>query len=228
LKKLKLKQDNILVIPDLHAPFTAAGFLNFCRYYQQMFYCGTVVFLGDLIDNHFSSFHDTDPDADHAAGQELEAAIETIEGYYRAFPVAKVVLGNHDKIPARKTFNSGVSKRWLKSIGEVLQTPGWEYSITHVVYNILVHHGKGQNALKRCEDMGQSVVQGHHHSQSSINYTGNGIFSLQVGCGIDRDSYAFAYGEDTKKQKLNLGIVLDAAANPIPLLVKYVREEWEK
>ena len=32
---------------------------------------------------------------------------------------------------------------------------------------------------------------------------------LQIGCGIDRRSYAAAYGKHFKKPQLNCGVVLD-------------------
>jgi hypothetical protein len=34
------------------------------------------------------------------------------------------------------------------------------------------------------------------------------IFGMQVGCGIDRDSYAAAYAKHFKKQAIGCGVVL--------------------
>ena len=47
--------NNILIIGDLHAPFNLPNYLEFCLEQQKKFKCGTVVFIGDVIDNHYSS-----------------------------------------------------------------------------------------------------------------------------------------------------------------------------
>ena len=54
--------NNILVVGDLHEPFTRKGYLEFCKSIYYKYNCNEVVFIGDIIDNHYSSFHDTDPD----------------------------------------------------------------------------------------------------------------------------------------------------------------------
>ncbi len=57
-----------------------------------------------------------------------------------------------------------------------------------------------------------SVVQGHYHSQSYIQFiqgTNNRIFAMQLGCGIDDKSYAFAYGKHFNKLHINCGVVID-------------------
>ena len=50
---------NVLVIGDIHEPFTLEGYLEFCKEQYDRFNCDTVVFIGDIIDNAFSSFHPT-------------------------------------------------------------------------------------------------------------------------------------------------------------------------
>ena len=72
--------DNVLVIGDLHAPFTLTTYLKFCREQQENYNCGTVIFIGDIIDNHFSSYHESDPDG-YGAGEELDRAIDMIKEY---------------------------------------------------------------------------------------------------------------------------------------------------
>ena len=57
--------------------------------------CSQVVFIGDCIDSHFSSYHEVDPDG-MGAGEELQKAKEIIAKFHDEFPNAKVCLGNHD------------------------------------------------------------------------------------------------------------------------------------
>ena len=202
---------NVLVVGDLHAPFIKDGYLDFCYNMKREYSCTRVVFIGDLIDNHYSSYHEADPDG-HSAGEELERAIAQISEWHRAFPYADVILGNHDNIPNRKAFSSGVSSRWIKSVGEVLETPGWSYSEELEIDGVLYVHGTGQKAKNRMKTNMMSVVQGHYHSESYIDNSvgvNHRIFCMQVGCGIDRKKYAFAYGRNFPKPHINCGVIVD-------------------
>ena len=55
-------EDRILVIGDLHEPLTLKEYLDFCMYIYAVYRCNKVVFIGDVIDNHYSSYHESDPD----------------------------------------------------------------------------------------------------------------------------------------------------------------------
>lgn len=120
--------DNVLVIGDTHLPFGRRGYLEHCREVQERFDCGRVVHIGDLIDSSYSSYHETDPDG-YSAGEELDRAIGLVAEWYRVFPKVDVCLGNHDRIIQRKAFSNGVSSRWIRGYGDVLQTPNWNYDL---------------------------------------------------------------------------------------------------
>jgi len=216
ISKRKLNAGNTLIIGDLHAPFIHKDYLNFCIDMQKKWSCKNIVFIGDLIDNHYSSFHETDPDG-MGAGMELQKAKEQIQGFYKAFPNAVVTKGNHDSIPSRVGFKNGLSDFWLRSISEVLETPNWEYKEVHMQNGIMFCHGLGQQATARMENELCSVVQGHYHSKSYIKFISGtpNLFALQIGCGIDINTYAMAYAKWYKKIHLNVGIILD---NKIPIL----------
>ncbi|MGL5717056.1 MAG: metallophosphoesterase [Paraclostridium sp.] len=85
----------VLVIGDVHAPFSKSGYREFCIKMYRKHKCNKVVFIGDIIDNHYSSFHDSDPNG-MGASEELQKAIKEIALFYKAFPDAKVCIGNHD------------------------------------------------------------------------------------------------------------------------------------
>jgi len=210
-------ENKVLIVGDLHTPFERSGYFEFCKDIYIKYNCNRVIFIGDLIDNHFSSFHDTDPDG-HSAGEELRLAKLSIAKWYKTFPKAKVCLGNHDNIPIRKAFNTGVSTAWIKSVGEVLNTPEWEYGEEFVLDNILYTHGIGRKAFARMQTDLISVVQGHYHSESYIQYSvgrSYKLFAMQVGCGIDDKSYAMAYGKHFNKMHINCGVVLENGKLPI-------------
>jgi hypothetical protein len=86
---------NILFIPDLHIPFEEKGALDFCKSVYEEEGCNEVIFGGDLVDHHFMSFHDTDPDG-LSARDEHELAKEKLTEWADEFPEASVLRGNHD------------------------------------------------------------------------------------------------------------------------------------
>lgn len=215
-------KNNILVIGDIHEPFSLKGYLDFCRKQQEKFNCGKVVFIGDIIDNHFSSYHETDPDG-YSAGEELDRAVDKIAEWYKVFPEADVLIGNHDRLVYRKAQTSGVSKRWIRKYDEVLNTPNWNFTEEVEIHNICFNHGEGGTARTRMKNELQSQVQGHIHTQAYVDYlvgTNFKVFGMQVGCGIDRKAYAMAYGKNFKKPIISCGVILNKGTLPIIIPMK--------
>lgn len=221
---LKLRQKdnrNVLVIGDLHAPFTREGYLEHCIDVYDEYNCNEVVQIGDVIDNHYSSFHEPTPDG-YGAGEELDRAIAVIQKWYKAFPKAKVCIGNHDAIICRKAFSSGVSNKWIRSYSEVLGTSGWDFQQEHKIDNVTYVHGtgsSGKGATKRLREWHTSIVQGHIHTEAYVDWycnKENKLFAMQVGCGVDDRSYAMAYAKNfTKKYIVSCGVVLNNGTLPI-------------
>lgn len=149
--------ENILVIGDLHEPFCLKGYLEHCRKVQEEEKCGTVIFIGDIIDNHYSSYHETDPDG-FSAGEELDRAINKIAEWYEVFPEAIVIIGNHDRMAYRKAHSAGVSKRWVRQYHEVLETPNWEFVEFIEIKDVNYNHGEGGTARSKMRKELQSQV----------------------------------------------------------------------
>jgi len=216
------QERRVLVIGDLHEPFTKEGYLEHCEDVAAKYDTNHTIFIGDIIDNHYSSFHPTDPDG-YGAGEELDRAVDRISDWYRAFPKADAVLGNHDRIIMRKAFAYGISRRWIKDFGEVLETPGWTFDLEFEYDGVLYIHGEGgggiNGAATKALNKRKSIVQGHFHTQSHIQWNVSEydrIFGMQIGCGIDDKAYALAYAKyNTKKSVLSCGVVLDNGNLPI-------------
>lgn len=210
-------KNNILIIGDLHAPFNLPSYLEFCLEQQKKFKCGTVVFIGDVIDNHYSSYHESDPDG-MSAGDELDVAINELQKYYRVFPEATVIIGNHDRLVYRKAFSGGVSKRWIKEYKDVLKVPNWNFVESLDLFDVNINHGEGGTARMKMKKELQSQIQGHLHSDLYVDFiVGKNfrIFGMQVGCGIDFKSYAMAYGKNFKKPAIGCGVLLNKGTLPI-------------
>lgn len=200
----------ILVIGDLHEPFCLDGYLEFCQDTYARYNCNQVIFIGDIIDNHYSSYHETSPDG-YGGGDELDRAIERVQKWYTAFPVADVTIGNHDRIIMRKAFTGSIPRRWIKSYNEVLGTPNWDW-VERIEYdNVQYIHGEGGTARTKAKNDMMSTVQGHIHTQAYTEFhVGKNfkIFGMQVGCGVDSKSYAAAYAKHFKKQAIGCGVVI--------------------
>jgi hypothetical protein len=214
--------DNILFIGDIHAPFDIEKYVKFCYDQQIKYNCGTVVFIGDVIDNHFSSYHESDPDG-YSAGEELDRAINRLSDYYFTFPIATVIVGNHDRLVYRKAFSAGVSKRWIKDYKDVLDTPKWNFVESIELFGVNVNHGEGGTAKNRIKKELQSQIQGHLHSEFYVEYLVGAkfiIFGMQVGCGVDNKSYAMAYGKNYKKPAIGCGVLLEKGTLPMVIPMK--------
>lgn len=216
-KAKKQNENNVLFIGDIHEPFCKKGYLEFCKKQYDRFNCTKVIFAGDIVDFHAQSFHDSDPDGLSAA-EELDLAIKKLQAWYSVFPEATVLLGNHDRIVARKLFKVGVSQRWMKPLGDVLEVPNWKFVEEYTHNNILYLHGEGGTAKTKAKQELTSVCQGHLHSEAYIEFLNGGKnFALQVGCGIDFDQYAFAYAKRDKKPVISCAVILDQS----PLLIPF-------
>ncbi|QDP61920.1 MAG: hypothetical protein GOVbin2056_3 [Prokaryotic dsDNA virus sp.] len=209
-ENLTTKERRILVIGDIHAPFNLPDYLDFCYDNYAKWNCNQVIFIGDIIDNHYSSFHTTDPDG-LGGGDELDLAIEEVAKWYEVFPKADVCIGNHDRMIMRKAFDSQIPKRWIKSYNDVLGTPKWKW-VENVVYDdVLYEHGEGSQAATKARNNMMSSVCGHTHTTAYCQwFVGKRfrVFGMQVGCGIDAKSYAAAYAKNFKRQAIGCGVVL--------------------
>jgi predicted phosphodiesterase len=210
--------DNVLVIGDIHEPFSLEGYLEFCRAKQEEYNCGQVVFIGDVIDLHYSSYHETNTCA-LGADDELDLAIAKIANWNKVFPKAHVCIGNHDRLVYRKANTSGLSSKWIKDFKDVLNTPEWKFIESVELNDVLYVHGEGSTASKKMLEEMQSVVQGHRHTEGYVQYSCGKrhlIFGMQVGTGIDHEKYAFGYSKHFKKPIISCGVVLNGT---LPILL---------
>jgi len=207
----------VLAIGDLHEPFCLDEYLEFNKHLAEKHNITDVIFMGDVIDNHYSSFHETDPDG-LGGGAELDSAVKRLKRWYNTFPDAKVILGNHDRIIMRKAFSAQIPKRWLREYSDVLETPGWDFVTDHWLDDVHYVHGDGGGrAIARTRKNMESTVCGHWHTDAYTQWLVGAnfrIFGMQVGCGIDRKSYAQAYAKSHPKPAIGSGVILEDGKLP--------------
>ena len=215
---------NVLVIGDLHEPFGLDAYLDFCIEQYKKWECTQTIFIGDIIDNHYSSYHETS--ADGLGGlDELELAIQRIQRWYNAFNEkgTKVIIGNHDRLILRKGQTSAIPSKWIKSFKEVLEVPNWDFVERYEQDNVQYIHGEGGTARTKCRADMMNTVQGHLHTQAyTEHYVGKKfrVYGTQVGCGIDHDSYAMAYAKYGKKPAIGCAVILNNGKTPLNLLME--------
>lgn len=209
--KVSNEKEVVLVIGDIHEPFSLDGYLEFCVEQYNLNNCTKVVFIGDIIDNHASSYHQTEVDADNCV-VEFEKAKKKIAKWYKAFPEATVILGNHDTIPTiRKSKSSVIAPQFFKDFGTALNVPNWDFVLNIEIDGVFYTHGLQQKAISRARNKMQSVVQGHYHTESYstqwITPLGYTIFAVQTGCGVDKDAYSNRFIKDCKDLMISLAVV---------------------
>jgi hypothetical protein len=218
----------ILVISDLHCPYQHPDTVAFLRAIKKKYKPTRVILSGDEADFHAISFHDHDADLP-SAGDELKKAIKALKPIYEMFPVAQVLESNHGSLVIRKALAHGLSKKFFKSPGEILEAPkGWTWHFDIVLtlpngYPCYFHHSNGVNAKKNSQAFGSSFVQGHHHEEFSIQYWGNPhalLFGMTVGCLVDDKALAMAYNKNNlKRPVVGCGIIVNGIPELIPMVL---------
>ena len=214
---------NVLCIGDLHEPFCLDGYLDWCIEQYETWNCNEVVFIGDIVDNHYSSFHEIDIEAEYTGKQELEVAIKRIARWYKAFPKASVVLGNHDRMIMRKAQTSLIPSKWIKSYKEVLEVPNWHFVDRLEIDGVQYIHGEAGTARTKCRADMMNTVQGHLHTQAYCeHYVGQNfrVFGCQVGTGINFSEYSFSYAKAGKKPAIGCAVILNNGKLPVNLLME--------
>lgn len=233
-----VKTRNVLLIPDLHFPFEHKEAYDFVQWALATHSEITdIVFTGDIIDNHFSSFHDSDPDG-ISASIELSKAKKIVEKWKKLIPKALVCIGNHDAIPNRKAFKAGLSSSWVKTLNEVLDVPNWSFKVEHRIGKVGFFHGMGLSSKKKAEITGISQAAGHLHTKfesiSQYNHSSKEVVhAIYSGALIDDESYAFAYAKHFPPSIKGLTIIFDVEGLPyvkqIPLdyYLKTEKDKWK-
>jgi hypothetical protein len=68
-----------------------------------------------------------------------------------------------------------------------------------------------------------STIQGHRHTEAYTNFAVGKNFKLfgkQVGCGINKQTYAMAYAKAGKKPAIGVGITLDYGKLPFNVMME--------
>lgn len=221
---------SILVISDQHMPYEHPDMFDFLEAVKKKYKPTMVVNIGDSVDKHAMSFHDSDADLP-SAGYELEIAITKIKQMEKMFPEMVIVDSNHGSLALRKFKHHGIPMKYLASQHEIYGVSEkwqWVNDLSVKLPNgqdCYFCHGLSKNGIKLASQRGTNVVQGHYHTEFKIDYIGNPhnlLFSLQVGCLIDRHSLAFAYDKlNLNRPIIGLGLIVDSKPVLVPMILDH-------
>lgn len=229
--KVKETVDNsrILLISDLHIPYHHKDALAFLQHLKDKHNPTRVICMGDELDKHALSYHDSDPDLS-SAGDELRSSLPVIAALKEMFPIMDILDSNHGSLVWRKAKTHGIPRHYIKSYNEVLGVDDgwkWHHDLTVDLPNgqkFYLHHGKSNRVINLSQQMGMSCAQGHYHEILSISYWGNpnGLhWGLQTGCLIDDESYAFSYNNvNIKRPVIGTALVIDSLPVLEPMVIK--------
>jgi hypothetical protein len=200
-----------LMFSDVHAPYHQKDAVPWLKHVHEKYDCHPHVYCGgDLFDWHRGSRHVSETDA-LSAQEELEIARAFSAELSEAFPVGTLVLGNHDRIPARQIKELGLPDGVLRDYNDLYNLPStWNIEKLYAVIkdkglDFLIEHGDGSTGVNGCINTaivkGSSFGQGHIHSFPSVQYRANHfnvIFGANAGCMCDNTSLAMRYGTYAK------------------------------
>jgi hypothetical protein len=219
---------SILVISDQHIPYEHPDMFDFLQAIKEKHQPTLVVNIGDEVDKHALSFHDSDADLP-SAGEELKQSIIKLKRMEKMFPEMTIVDSNHGSLALRKFKHHGIPMKYLATqhqIYGVSEKWQWVNSLSVTLPNgqdCYFCHGMVKNGIKLAAQRGTNVVQGHYHTEFKIEYIGNPsnlLFSLQVGCLIDTHSMAFAYDKlNLNRPIIGVGMVVDSKPMLIPMVL---------
>lgn len=226
LKKNRFK--SILVISDMHIPYHHPDAFAFLAAVKKKYRPDKVVCIGDEVDKHAMSFHDSDPDL-KSAGDELNEAIFHLKNIYKLFPKVDIIDSNHGSMHYRKGKHHGIPRKYLRDYNEILEAPkGWKWH-NHLLLkgsdgqSIYFSHGLRKRGLPVAQQLGMKFVQGHYHTEFSVEYSSSPeklIWSMTVGCLIDDKSMAFHYNKvHNQRPIIGCGIILDGQPKLLPMVL---------
>jgi predicted MPP superfamily phosphohydrolase len=133
------KNQSVLVISDLHIPYHHQDSFDFLKALKAKYKPDLVVNIGDELDQHAISMHDSNPDLP-SAGDELRLSRKYIYELEKIFPRMILVHSNHSSLVYRRALKYGLPKDYLKSYNEYLGVgPDWQWVDDHDYYLIRWH-----------------------------------------------------------------------------------------
>lgn len=221
------KAKSILVISDLHCPYQHPDAHRFLSAVKNRYKPDQIVCIGDEVDFHALSYHESNPDLP-SAGEELRKAIIALKPIYKMFPKVTVIESNHGSMVLRKSLSAGIPTKAIRSYNDVLDAPkGWKWVFDTIIETALgpvyFCHGKAAAPGKLASQYGMSTVQGHFHEKSQVNYISTPeklMFDAHTGCLANDKSLALGYNKvNPKRPIVSLLVIINGIPQIVPMVL---------
>jgi hypothetical protein len=111
---------SVLIISDTHIPYHVPELMDFLKLLKKKYKPDRVIHIGDEVDKHAMSFHDSDPDLP-SAGDELKLSLPIIKELEKMFPKMDLLDSNHGSLVFRRAFKHGIPKAYIKKYNDFLE-----------------------------------------------------------------------------------------------------------
>ena len=240
MKTLNAKGKSVLIIGDTHLPYEKYCMYAWLKAIKKKYLNNKsiIMHIGDEIDGHCISFHNTDCDLPFSPSSELEECIERLhmkDGLYDQFPKMYLCESNHGSLVYRRAKFSGLPASVIKPYAQILKTKGWQWHEDYLLKTnkgpIYVCHGRSRNIEKVVASNQSSAVQGHYHGLHSLSWY-KGIhgdrFGIQTGCLVDSASRAFSYGRLSLSKPIMGSALIKEDGTPILLTMNLNKHnKWD-
>ena len=227
---------SVLVIPDMHIPAMHIDSFNFIKAVSKIYEPDKVINLGDELDYHCLSFHETETECPYTESSEFEESKRYFSNFYDMFSSMDIMESNHGSLVFRKAKSCRIPRQFLLTYNQVLDAPKTYVWHDKLIIDtprgkVLFSHGHyaPKSALKKSQLRSMSIVQGHYHNDFCIEYwendLGNRYFGATAGCLIDDDKYAFLYNK-TYIPRPQLGCLV--IHNGVPILIPMLLNEKKR
>ena len=214
------KNERILLISDLHAPYQHPDALDFLNALEERYEFDCVICMGDELDNNYKFSFDDKPESLLPKDEEISEAKKFIGYLEQVFPEMDLVDGNHNRI---RDELFATYENWLfidEVDGEFKPKTDYYGRMRGLGWKAVGHNNKYQlpdgTDLYVCHDISWSadnlkderrsrnahIAQGHHHAMFGIDWINeDGIppfACVSTGCLIKPDAPAFEYGNKYK------------------------------
>lgn len=223
-----MANSRIYCLSDPHFPFHHRDTFDFHEAVAEKYKPDRIICLGDERDNHKGSYHEHEPELP-SWEDELDLGNECLHRLAGIFPKIDFMESNHGSLWFRKAKTIGLPRKLMKSYEEVTGVKGfkWHFDLTVRMSDnnfVNFHHARSADILRASQQMGMSLVQGHHHNKFDIRYwsTSRGLFwGMQLPCMADKDSLAQSYGRNNlNRPMVGNGMILHGQPQLLPMVLK--------
>lgn len=226
MSRRKLDTRRVLVISDQHVPYEHRDMFAFLAAIKRKYKPTLIVNIGDEVDHHALSFHDSNVDLP-SAGEELVKATEKLKRLQKLFPTMTLIDSNHGSMAVRKLKHHGIPLKYLATQQQIYGIKdGWQWVNDLKIelpngQQCYFAHGISKDGKKLAAQRAINVVQGHYHTEFRIDFVSNPdnlLWSMQVGCLIDKKALAFEYDKlNLTRPVLGTGMIIDSLPVLIPM-----------